>query len=199
MYYWRRLSDAQRKEVLRERIGRRLPWHRPPHFDYVGPTTFIISAACFEHKHIVGKTDQRMSEFERELLEACEERSCRIFAWCILTNHYHLLIRTEKIELLRRQIGKITGRTSRRWNLEDEIPGRKVWFNYFDRRMRSDRHYRASVNNIHNNPVHHGYVSMWQECPHSSVHRYLAELGRDEAMRIWREYSLLEYGKGWDD
>ncbi len=199
MYYWRKLTDIQREEVLRQRIGRKFPWHRPPHFDYVGPVTFLISAACFEHNHIVGKNSSRMNEFESELLQACSEANSSIFAWCILTNHYHLLTRTDDIRLLRKNIGQVHGRTSRRWNLEDNTPGRKVWFNYFDRHMQSDRHYWATLNYIHHNPVHHGYVARWQDWPHSSVHNYLAEVGRDEATRIWKEYPLLDYGKGWDD
>jgi hypothetical protein len=28
---------------------------------------------------------------------------------------------------------------------------------------------------------------------------YLAEMGRAEAARLWKEYPLLGYGKGWDD
>lgn len=198
MYLWRRLSDEERGEVLELRKARGLPWHRPPHREFEGPVTFIITAACYEHRHIVGSSRHRMADFEKTILDACAEAAANTFAWCILPNHYHLLTRTDNIKLLRKEIGKVHGRTARTWNLEDEQIGRKVWFNYVDRDMKSERHYWASLNYIHNNAVHHGYVEKWQDWPYSSVHQFLAQIGREEARRIWHEYPVLDYGKGWD-
>jgi putative transposase len=198
MYYWRRLTDEQCAEVLRERKGRRLPWHSPPHWDFDGPVTVIITAACYEHKHLIGRSTVRIAEFEQELLAAAEEFASKIFAWCILPNHYHLLARTERIRELRKMLGKLHGRTARFWNQTDSETGRKVWFNFFDRNMRSERHLFASLNYIHNNAVHHRYVDRWQDWPYSSSHRFLEEVGREKAAKIWREYPVLDYGKDWD-
>ena len=139
-----------------------------------------------------------MLDFEHDILEACTTAGADLFAWCILPNHYHLLARTDRIKVLRKEIGKVHGRTARMWNLEDKHPGRKVWFNYFDRDMRSRRHYLASLNYVHHNAVHHGYVEKWQDWPYSSVHQFLEAVGRHEAERIWNEYPILDYGKGWD-
>jgi len=52
---------------------------------------------------------------------------------------------------------------------------------------------------IHHNPVRHGYVTRWQDWPYSSAQEFLAGLSREEAERIWREYPLEDYGKGWDE
>ena len=198
MYKWRKLTKAQQEPILRDRKFHNLPWHRPPHLDFIGSFTFIITAACFEHRHIIGKSVERIAEFESQLLDACTEVGAKVFAWCILPNHYHLLARTERIKELRKLLGQLHGRTSRLWNQEDGEAGRKVWYNYFDREMKSDRHYWASLNYINNNAVHHGYVKHWQEWPYSSAHIYLEEVGREEAARIWREYPVLDYGKDWD-
>ena len=65
--------------------------------------------------------------------------------------------------------------------------------------MRSEAHIYATVNYIHHNPVHHGYVERWQEWPYSSAADYLESVGGDEAARRWREYPILDFGKGWDD
>ena len=198
MYFWRRLNDEQRSEVLRERKGRKLPWHSPPHWDFEGPTTFIITAACYEHKHVIGKTEDRISDFEQALLTTCEEFATKIFAWRILTNHYHLLVATERVKELRKALGKLHGRTARLWNQTDNETGRKVWFNFFDRNMRSERHMFASLNYVNNNAVHHGYVDRWQDWPYSNAAQYLAEVGREKAESRWREYPILDYGKDWD-
>ena len=198
MYYWRNLSDTQREKVLKQRITRGLPWHRPPHLRFEGNHCFIITAACYEHAHIMGKSTDRMDAFQQSLVETFNETGARLRAWCIWPNHYHLLGQTEKLAELRKQIGRLHGRTSRQWNLQDQTVGRKVWYNYFDRDMKSDRHYWASLNYVHNNAVHHGYVDKWQDWPFSSVHEFLEDVGHDEAARIWREYPVLDYGKLWD-
>ena len=65
--------------------------------------------------------------------------------------------------------------------------------------MRSDEHVQATLNYIHHNPVHHGYVERWQEWPYSSAAIYLQAVGMAEAERRWKAYPVLDYGKGWDD
>ena len=61
--------------------------------------------------------------------------------------------------------------------------------------MRSERHYLATVNYIHNNPVKYGYVKLWTEWPWCSAAEFLAEVGREEAERLWRGYPILDYDK----
>jgi putative transposase len=198
MYNWRNLRAEEREFVLTQRKGRELPWHSPPHLDFTGTYTFIITAACYEHAHVIGKDATRIAELECELLTTCANLEAKVYAWCILPNHYHFLVRSENIKKLRSQLGMVHGRTARYWNQEDNALGRKVWFNFFDRDMKSDRHFWASLNYVHNNAVHHGYVKRWQDWPYSSAAKFLAEMSEEEAKRIWREYPVLDYGKDWD-
>jgi len=65
--------------------------------------------------------------------------------------------------------------------------------------MRGERHFWATMNYIHHNAVRHGYVKQWQEWPYSSAHEFLNGLSCEEAKRLWRDYPLEDYGKGWDD
>ncbi len=55
------------------------------------------------------------------------------------------------------------------------------------------------MNYVHHNPVHHGYAAQWDEWPFSSAQAFLDEVEHGEAERVWRDYPLLDYGKGWDD
>jgi putative transposase len=199
MYYWRKLTEKQRREIFQYRLMQKLPWHRPPHIEYDGAQTFIFSAACFDHEPVIGISPQRLAEFEKMLIEICTNACEKLWAWCILPNHYHLLFRTEFITKLKKEIGLLHGRTSRIWNLEDQKLGRKVWYNYFERPMKSNRHFWASLNYVNNNAVHHGYVEKWHDWPFTSASRYLEEMGREETARIWQEYPILDYGKGWDE
>ena len=55
------------------------------------------------------------------------------------------------------------------WNFE----GERQFFSY--------RHFWATVNYIHNNPVHHGHVDKWQDWPWSSATDFLERVGREMA------------------
>jgi putative transposase len=198
MYIWRKLSEKQRKEALNYRRIQYFPKHSPPHFDTEGSARFLITAACYEHKHIIGKTPERLSECSLELLQAGEQYAEEIYAWCLLPNHYHILLRTSFINQLRQALGKFHGRSSYKWNGEDGTRGRQVWHNCFERRMRSERHYFASLNYVMNNAVHHGYVGRWQDWPWSNAEDYIGTVGRKRATEIWRDYPVLDYGTKWD-
>lgn len=65
--------------------------------------------------------------------------------------------------------------------------------------MRGEAHYFATLNYIHHNPIHHGYAEKWQEWPFSSAVQWLDAVGSEEAERTWRDFPLLDYGKGLDD
>jgi putative transposase len=198
MYDYRKLSSDERNSVVQERRLKRQPWHSPPHQEVVGRRSFLLSAACYEHLPIIGHSPERLCECEDGLLEVCRMSEATIYAWCILPNHYHLLVSTDRLKELLRLIGRLHGRTSFIWNGNDNQRGRQVWFNCFERLIRSERHFWASVNYVHHNPVHHGYVQKWQDWPWSSAAEFVAQHGREYALALWEEYPLLDYGKKWD-
>jgi putative transposase len=197
-YFWRSLTEEQRTEALRYRKLRRFPKHSPPHFDSEIETTYILTAACFEHKPVMGKSIGRISAFENEVVEIFGKFCSNVFAWCILPNHYHFLIRTGEMAGLRAEVGRLHGRTSFAWNGEDDSRGRQVWHNCFERKIRSERHFFASLNYVLNNAVHHRYVKRWTDWQWSNADDYLEKVGRDRAEEIWKSYPILDYGSKWD-
>jgi putative transposase len=197
-YLWRKLSPNQREELMSWRKQRALPWHRPPH-RASEKSRYHVSAACFEHRHYIGYNRERMESFSDTLLGVFAGRGGRIHAWCVLPNHYHALIETRQILLVLEDLGKMHGRLSFYWNGEERARGRQVWCGAAERYMRNDDHFWATLNYVHHNPVHHGYVARWQDWPYSSALEYVANLGREEAARRWMDYPVLDYGKGWDD
>ena len=68
-----------------------------------------------------------------------------------------------------------------------------------ERSVRNERHFWATLSYVHHNPIRHGYTRRWREWPFSSAVEYVEQVGRTTAARIWKDYPLLEYGKGWDD
>jgi putative transposase len=197
-YLWRKLTPKQQEDLMAWRKQRRLPWHRPPHRGSE-KTRYHITAACFEHRHYIGHSANRIQTFCGTLLGVFQQRNALIHAWCVLPNHYHALLETAGILDVLADLGRMHGRLSYDWNGEEQTRGRHVWCGAVERYMRNDAHFWATINYVHNNPVHHGYVQRWQDWPFSSVGEYLAQMGHGEAARIWKQYPVLEYGRGWDD
>ena len=199
MYNWRKMTEDERGYALEIRHRRSFPKHSPPHFDFAGERQYLVTAACYEHAPIIGVSSDRMTECEYEILSACQKFCAEIYAWCVLPNHYHILLKTEQVKGLRKELGLFHGRFSFQWNGQDGQRGRQVWHNCFERALKSERHFWASLNYVHNNPVHHGYVKKWQDWPWSSANRFLEQFGKEKAAEIWRDFPLLDYGKKWDN
>jgi putative transposase len=199
VYNWRKLTAEQREEVLERRKAITYPWHSPPHQFLPGTRQYIVSAACYEHAEIIGHSAERMTEFSRQLCSTCNEYAEKVFAWCVLPNHYHVVLQTDAIKHLFGELGRLHGRTSFQWNGQENLRGRQVWFNAVERGMRCNDHLWASINYVHHNPVKHGYAERWQDWAWSSASSFLDEVGVGRATEVWRNYPVLDYGNGWDD
>ncbi|VGO21107.1 hypothetical protein [Pontiella sulfatireligans] len=199
MYDWRKLTEAQREELLARRKQGQRPWHSPPHFESDGFQRFHLSSACFEHRPLIGETAVRIAEFETSLLESLTSSCRQLYAWCVLPNHWHALVGTDSLKETIAEIGQLHGRTSFLWNREDEMRGRKCWHGCADRRIRSSRHYYSVINYIHHNPVKHGYAKQWEDWPFSSATEYIKGVGREAVLKQWNDYPVLDMGAGWDD
>lgn len=191
------MTAEQKADLLSLRKSQNLPWHSPPHKDG-GSTRFHITASCFEHKHLIGYSPQRMENFESRPVDLILSAGDILVTWSILPNHYHLLVKTENILSLLRSIGKLHGKTSYEWNGYENQRGRKVWCNSLETAIKSTSHYHSTINYIHNNPIHHGYVSKWEEWLFGNAKEYLDAIGKDKAREMFMQYPISGYGKDWD-
>lgn len=198
MYQWRDMTPEEKAELLARRRQEQHPWHSPPHFTS-GDNLYHVSASCYEHRPYLGRTPERMRRFSLLLLDSLSHANAICHAWCVLPNHYHALLKTGDLKNAIRILGLLHGRSSYVWNGEEDSRGRKIWTAPASRAIRSERHFWASMNYVHHNAVHHGYVKKWRDWPFTSVHEYMAVMGEDEARRIWACFPVLDYGKGWDE
>ncbi|MGQ9680928.1 MAG: REP-associated tyrosine transposase [Anaerolineae bacterium] len=196
-YEYRRLTPAEREEVLRYRREQGHPLHSPPHL-YRDEGWYLLSAANYEHAPMMAAPERR-TEFEGRLLAAMASIRVEVAAWVVLPNHYHVLAGGVSFPSLSAALKRLHGAISYEWNAADGKRGRRVWYKYSDRAIRSDRHYFAALNYLHYNPVKHGYVEDAYEWPWQSLGSYLEALGRDWLRSTWREYPPGDMGKGWDD
>ena len=197
MYNWRKMSEEQRACLLAYRRLQDQPWHSPPHARE--DNWYHISAACFEHQPIIGKSPDRMAEFSVKLLENIRPCCAEIMAWCVLPNHYHVLAQCFVVQECRSRLGKLHGSTSHTWNQQDESRGRQVWCKCLPREIKSLDHRFATLNYVLHNPVHHGYATQWRDWPFGNAEAYLEAVGRERAEYVWRKYPVLDMGRNWDD
>ena len=195
MYDYRKMTPQEQRETVEQRQTQNRPWHRLPH-RVDESQTYILTSTCWEHAPILDSPERR-AQLSAQLHEVMREHEAVLFAWCILPNHYHLLVQCD-VALVMKSLGRLHGATSRAWNLEDDRVGRSVWYGCCDRSMRSEAHFYASMNYIHANPVKHRYAKRAELWDASSFDHYLELWGRQALREMWFAYPVLDYGKGWD-
>ncbi|MEZ0389376.1 MAG: hypothetical protein ACAI34_20020, partial [Verrucomicrobium sp.] len=84
----------------------------------------MITASCYEHHPVIGHSAERMRDFSDELTKVFTNVGDTIHAWTVLPNHYHVLLTTADLSRTLQEAGKFHGRTSFRWNGEEECRGR---------------------------------------------------------------------------
>ena len=197
-YEYRRLTPAEREEVVRQRRQRGYPLHSPPH-PFRESGAYLITAATYEHAPIVAP-EARRSEFEGQLLGALQAAGVEMVGWVVLPNHYHVLVNVGSLDDVSAALKLLHGSASRAWNLEDGLTGRRqVWYKFADRCMRDERQARRALNYVHYNPVRHGYSDDPLEWPWSSVHLYVEERGREWLREAWKADPPGDDGRGWDE
>jgi putative transposase len=91
------------------------------------------------------------------LFEVSRETGWLLQAWAVLPNHYHFIAQSpQKAETLRPLVRKLHARTAKALNEEDQTPGRRVWFQYWETLLTYERPYFARLTYVHQNPVKHG-------------------------------------------
>lgn len=118
--------------------------------------------------------DDEIGDIVEENLLHFEGKRYRLHAWVIMPNHVHVLLTPKNTISLSeivhswksytaKKVQIILGKQSRFWQRE-----------YFDRVIRSEKHFVKSVEYIHNNPLKAGLCSSSSEWKHSSARRILA-------------------------
>ncbi len=188
----------------------------PPHI-YEDNTCYFVTASIPYGRRLLD-TDTKRDLVRDVLMEAVKQYHIRLYAWVILANHYHLLLKTGDGVPIYKFIKRLHGDSAIRLNKLDGTPGRKVWYQYWDRFPRNERDFWAYFNYIHVNPIKHGYVQVPGEVvmvadrqvkivserladvhqclaqyPHSSYHYYCREYGEEFLTDAWMRYPIPDY------
>ena len=190
------MTDEQRSYVLKRRKEQSRPYHSLPH-TITEREYFHLSAACYEHKSIIGQSISRITKFEDSILNVVNDIAEKLCSYALLPNHYHLLVKANDIKKLLNEMFKLHRRTALEWNKEDILKGRRVWCNIMDSGIKGEKHFWAVMNYIHNNPVKHGYVKKWGDWCYSSANFFIENEGMEKTLFIWEKYDI-SYMCKWD-
>ena len=97
-------------------------------------------------------------EFVEKVREIRDSDDWRILAWCLMGNHYHLVIKTGSIPLWRSML-RLQAGIARGFNKRRRYLGRLWKSRYRARIIDSTNYFRQVVSYVHLNPVSAGLVS----------------------------------------
>jgi putative transposase len=148
--------------------------HNPPHL-FLPDTLYMLTASIYQKEHLI-QSSQRKQKWHDAFYETAKIYQWQIVAWVVLHNHYHAIVQSpEKAATLSKFIGSYHKFTARQWNDEDNLDGRKVWWNYWDTCIRSEHDYFNRLRYIFWNPVKHELVDKPDDYMFSSYKDFLQD------------------------
>jgi len=121
------------------------------------------------------------------MAEELKRFSVEVLAWCLMTNHTHLIVVPSNARLLARAIGEAHRRYTRMKNFSAGVGG-YLFQGRFGSCVLDERHLLAAARYVELNPVNAGIVKDAEQNPWSSA-RY--HLGVSQVDRLVRDRNLL--------
>jgi putative transposase len=146
--------------------------HNPLHL-FIPNAIYLIAGSTVGKKHYL-ETNEKKEFFCTTLVEHSSKLNWQLEAWACLANHYHTIAQApECAETLPALIRAVHSLSARYVNKIDNIPGRKIWSNYWDTCIRNEKLYLTMLRYVHENPVKHQLVENAENYPFSSYRWFL--------------------------
>lgn len=143
--------------------------------------------------HVLNRANARMTifdqdgdyeAFEKVLIEAVERTETRLLAYCVMPNHWHLLVWPRQDGELSRFVGWLTLTHTRRWHAHRRSTGSghvyQGRFKSFP--IQADEHYFTVARYVERNAMRAGLVRRAEQWPWCSLARWLRGLAEDRAL-----------------
>jgi len=121
------------------------------------PAAYIVTAGTYQ-KQKYFDTPASLTMLTNLLLDLAGDHGWMMQAWAVFPNHYHFVAESQRPETLRLLIRELHSRSALKLNREQNAPGRKVWFQYWESQLTFHRSFLARLNYVHQNPVRHRLV-----------------------------------------
>ncbi|MEY3897992.1 MAG: hypothetical protein RLZZ214_3513 [Verrucomicrobiota bacterium] len=143
--------------------------HAPPH--RLGPAgVYMVTAGTYGKEHHFAGND-RLEYLHDLLLETIAEFQWRLEAWSVFPNHYHFIAEAPDggSDSLRTMLRKLHSVSAKWVNSRDQVSGRKVWYNFMESHIVSEKSHLARLHYVHANAVHHQLAMVANQYPWCSA------------------------------
>jgi REP element-mobilizing transposase RayT len=130
---------------------------RPLRIEYEGARYHVMSRG--DRREAIFVDDADRNEFSRTLGEACAKTAWQVHAYCLMSNHFHLVVETPRPNLalgMKWLLGTYTQRFNRRHRHWGHLFGGRYKAQLIDGRSRD--YLRRACDYVHLNPVRAGIV-----------------------------------------
>ena len=165
--------------------------HKPFHL-YLDDKIYFVTASTLNKGNFFD-TSAKKKIIKGKLKSGATQYKVRIYAWVILSNHYHFLFQFKEEQNLGKFTGFMHGGSSFDLNSLESKGGRQIWWNYWDNCIRNERTFYRRFNYIHHNPVKHGYVKKCEDYEFFSYNYYLRKLGKEYMDSIFAQYPIIDF------
>ena len=151
--------------------------------------------------HVVQRGNRRQQTFFSDedyraylslLVEWCGRWRTRIWAYCLMPNHVHLIVVPTEPEGLARAVGEAHRRYTRRINFREDWRG-YLWQGRFSSFAMDEPYLLAATRYVERNPVKARLVARAEDWPWSSASGHVSGRGDAAAECAW----LAELTAGW--
>lgn len=176
----------------------------------INTESFEFESVYHIFSHVNGKElifrEQTNYQFFLKQLDKYIIQITDIYAYCLLPNHFHLLLRFKNIEdvnaedehqALMKNFGNFLNSYAKAFNKKYNRKG-ALFLNAVKRKKITDEKYLLKVlHYIHNNPVNHGFVNKADHWEFSSYNSYLhpekeSKLNRTEIMQYFDSLDVFK-------
>jgi putative transposase len=129
--------------------------HSPAHWIFQ-PGLYMVTSGTYQKKHYLN-SPEKLELVTDALISCCKEFAWELRAWAVLSNHYHFIASSPPGTFrLPELIRKLHATTARELNRMAGLPGRQVWFQYWESKIDFERSYLTRLHYVHYNPALHG-------------------------------------------
>jgi REP element-mobilizing transposase RayT len=140
---------------------------RPLRIEYAGALHHVIARGNNRGRIANDSTDARV--FVNSLEASCERFDWRVYAWCLMPNHYHLVLETLR-PTLSRGMQRLNGTYAQYFNRRHSRVGHVFQARFKSFVVEQERYLLALLRYVELNPCRAGLVKTPMEWPWSSVH-----------------------------
>jgi len=128
---------------------------------YFNDTTYFITCRTLDGEKIFN-TDLAKKFILQQIIQATKKFDLKLFAFVILSNHYHLLFYLDRGQTLKKIVQQINGASSHLINKHNHIY-RHIWEKYWQRFVWNEKIFMKVLGYVIGNPLKHQLVKDFNE------------------------------------